>query len=146
MSTARRPRGLRGVARVGLLAAWVVFWLNTALFPCCAVAATLLTGHAESGSQSAPTPLPPHYSDAANFEPLGYGPDSPCNYTLIPDSPIIAANEVLTPDRSPLQWFAIDAPFATGFIAVHRAADFTLERAPPPPPLRLYQRNQRLLI
>jgi hypothetical protein len=131
---------------VGLIAVLAVFWFNTALFPCCAVAATLLTGHAESGSQSAPTLLPPHYSDAANFEPLGYGPDSPCGYTLIPDPSIVGANEVLTPDRSPLEWIAIYASAAMSFTAVHRAADFTLARASPPPSLRLYQRTQRLLI
>lgn len=143
---ARRPRALRGFARAGLVMVWVVFWLNTALFPCCAVAAAVLAGQADSGSQSASAPLPLHYPGAANSVPLGYGPDSPCDYTLIPDSPIVAANEVLTPDRSPLQWFAVDAPVATSLTAVSDSANLALARAAPPPSLRLYQRTQRLLI
>ena len=43
-SEAGRPWGLRGFARAGLLVAWLVFWLNTALFPCCEVAAAVLHG------------------------------------------------------------------------------------------------------
>ncbi len=144
---AGRPRGLRGFARAGLVMAWAVFWLNTALFPCCEAAAAVRGGHADSGLQSASAATPQNHAGAANLEPLAYGPDSPCGHTLIPDPPIVGANEVLlAPDRSSLEWFAVDAPIATSFAAAHRAADFTLPRASPPPSLRLYQRTQRLLV
>lgn len=146
MSEAGRPRGLRGFARLGLVVAWVVFWLNTALFPCCEVAAAVLGGHADNGSQSASATPPLHHSDATHSEPLDHGPDSPCGYTLLSGPPLVGEHEVLTPDRSPLAWFAVDAPVATSFTAVHHSANLALARAGPPPPLRLYRRTQRLLI
>jgi hypothetical protein len=146
MSEARRPRGLRGFARVGLVVAWVGFWLNTALFPCCEVAAAVLGGHADKGSRSASAVPPLHPSDATQSEPLDHDPDSPCGYTLISESPLVGEYGVLTPDRSPLEWFAVDAPVATSLTAVNHPAYLALARAAPPPPLRLYLRTQRLLI
>jgi len=62
MSEAKQPRGLHGFARVGLVLAWVVFWLNTALFPRCEVAAAVLGGHADNGSRTASAAPPLHHS------------------------------------------------------------------------------------
>jgi len=146
MSTARRPRGLRGVARVGLLAAWVVFWLNTALFSCCEVAAAVLGGHVDNGSVSASAALPLQHSAAAQSEPLHQSPDAPCGNILISGPPLVGEHEVLAHDRSPLKWFIVDVPVATNLTAVNPSVIFALARASPPPPLRLYQRTQRLLI
>jgi hypothetical protein len=146
MSEARRPRGLRGFARVGLAVAWVVFWLNTVLFPCCEVAAAVLGGHADNGSRSASAAPQLHHSDGTHSEPLDHGPDSPCGYTLISGPPLVGEYGVLTPDRSPLEWFAVDAPVATSLTAVNHSANLALARAAPPPSLRLYLRTQRLLI
>ena len=146
MSEARQPRGLRGFARVGLVAAWVVFWLNTALFPCCEVAAAVLGGHADNGSQSASAAPPLQHSAATHSEPLDHSSDSPCGYTLISESPLVGEYEVLTPDRSPLEWFAVDAPVATSLTAANKSANLALARAASPPSLRLYLRTQRLLI
>ena len=146
MSEAGRPRGLRGFARVGLLAAWVVFWLNTALLPCCEVAAAVSGGYTNNESQSASAAPPLHPSDATHSEPLDHGPDSPCGTNLISGSPLVGAYEVLTPDRFPLEWLAVDAPVATRLTAVVHSANLTLARAAPPPPLHLYLRTQRLLI
>ena len=146
MSEAGRPRGLRGFARVGLVVAWVVFWLNTALFPCCEVAAAVLGGHADTGSQSASAAPPLHPSDATHSELLDHSPDSPCGTTLISVSPLVGEYEVLIPDRFPLEWFAADAPVAPSLTAVNHSTHLALARAAPPPPLRLYLRTQRLLI
>lgn len=146
MSEARRPRGLRGFARVGLVVAWVVFWLNTALFPCCEVAAAVLGGHADSGSRTASAAPPLHHSDATHSEPLDRSPDSPCGYTPISVPALAGEYEGLTPDRSPLEWFAVDAPVATNLTAVVHFANLVRARATPPPSLRLYLRTQRLLI
>ena len=146
MSEARRPRGLRGFARVGLVAAWVVFWLNTALFPCCEAAAAVLEGHADNGSQSASAAPPAHHTDATHSEPLHDSPESPCGDTLISVPPVAAAYLGLTPDRLPLAWFAVAAPVATGITAANHSANLALSRAFPPPSPRLYQRTQRLLI
>ena len=146
MSEARRPRGLRGFARVGLVMGWVVFWLNTALFPCGEVAAGVLGGHADNGLRSVSAAPPLHYSDATQSDPLDQNPDSPCGYTLISESPLVGEYEVLTPDRSPLEWFAVDAPVATSLTAANKSANLALARAASPPSLRLYLRTQRLLI
>ena len=146
MSEARQPRGLRGFARVGLVAAWVVFWLNTALFPCCEVVAAVLGGHADNGSRSASAAPPLQQSAATHSEPLDHGPDSPCGTILISASPLVGAYEVLTPDRFPMEWLAVDAPVATRLTAIDHSAHLALARAAPPPPPRLYLRTQRLLI
>ena len=123
-------RALHGFARMGLVAAWAVFFLNTALFPCSEVAAAVLDGHA----------------DATHAEPLDHAPDSPCASSLGGGPTLVGEHEILAPDRSPLGWFAIDAPVATSTTAVNHSANLALARADPPPSLRLYQRTQRLLL
>ena len=147
MSGAGRPRGPRGFARVGWVVAGVVFWLNTALFPCCEVAAAVLGGHADNGSRAASAALPPHHSDAKHSELMDHGPGSPCGYTLISGPPLVGEYKGPAPDRSPLERFAGDAAVATSLTAVNHAANLALARAAPPPPsLRLDLRTQRLLI
>jgi len=146
LSEARRPRGPRRFARVGLVAAWAIFWLNTALFPCSEVAAAVLGGHTGNGPQSASAAPPLHYSDVTYSEPLGSSPDSPCGTTLISGPPLVGEYEVLTLDRSPLKWFAVDAPVATILAAANRSANLALAQSALPPSLRLYLRTQRLLI
>jgi hypothetical protein len=123
-------RALHGFARMALVAAWAVFFLNTALFPCSEVAAAVLDGHA----------------DATHAEPLDHAPDSPCGSSFGGGPTFVGEHEVLAPDRSPLGWFAIDAPVATSPAAVNHSANLALARAAPPHSLRLYQRTQRLLL
>lgn len=132
--------------RAGLVVAWAMFWLNTALFPCCAVAAAVLSGHADNGSQSASDASSLHYSDATHSDPLDHSPDSPCGDTLSSGPPLVGEYQVLTSDPSPKEWFAVDVPAATGFTAANHSANLALARAAPPPSLRPYLRTQRLLI
>ena len=148
MSEPRQPRGLRRFARVGLLAAWLVFWLNTALFPCCEVAASVLGGHADNGSLSASAAPLLQHSAATHSEPLDQSPDSPCGYTLASGPPLVGEHEVPAPDRADLEWLAVDVPVAMSLTltAADPSANLALARASPPPPLRLYLRTQRLLI
>ena len=145
-SEASRPRGLRGVARLGLVVAWVAFWLNTALFPCFEVAAAALGGHVDNGSQSASAAPPPHYSDATHSESPDPSPDSLCGTTLISGPPLAGKHQVLTLDRSYLEWLAIDAPVAPSLTAINHSANLPHARAALPPSLPLYLRTQRLLI
>jgi len=92
---------------------WVVFWLNTALFPCFEVAAVVLGGHADNGSQSASAASSLHDSNATYYsEPLDHSSDAPCGYTLISGPPTVGEHEALTSDRSHLEWLAVDAPAA----------------------------------
>lgn len=137
---------LRGLARLALMSGWVVFWLNTALFPCCEVAAAVLGGHADNGSRSASAAAPPHYSGATHSEPLGQRPDSPCAYSLSAEPALGGDYEVLTSDRSPQEWFAVDLAVATSRTLVNYSANLAHARASAQPSLRLYLRTQRLLL
>ena len=133
-------------ARVVLVLAWAVFWLNTALFPCCEVAASILGGHAGNGTQSVPAAQPVHHADTTHSEPSDHSPDSPCSDTLVTGIVIVGAYEVLTPDRSPLTWFAGEAGVASSLTAITHSPRLVPREYPPPPPLRLYLHTQRLLI
>ena len=141
-----RPRGLRGFARVGLVAAWVALWANTALFPCCEVAAAVLGGHAGNVSQSVSVVQPAHYPDDTHSGTPVHNPGSPCGYSLSAGPTIVGEYVVPPADRSLEEGFAADAPVATRFTAIDRSANLALARAVPPRSLRLYQRTQRLLI
>jgi len=125
---------------------WVVFWLNTALFPCGEVAAGVFGGHADNGSRSTSAAPPLHDFDATQSEPLDHSPDSPCGYNLISGPPLVGEHEVQTTDRPPLEGIAVNAPVATSLTVANHSADLALARAAPPPSLRLYLRTQRLLI
>lgn len=144
--SAARPSGRPRFARVILVLAWAVFWLNTALFPCCEVAAAILGGHAEHGSQPVSTAQSAHHPDTAHAETSDHSPDSPCSDTLISGLSVVGEYEILIPERSPLAGFAADTRVALRFVA----EDYSAYPAPrewrPPPPLCLYLRTQRLLI
>ena len=143
---AQRLRDLRGLARSGLIAAWVVFWLNTALFPCCEVTAAILGGHADSALQSPSAGQPSHHSDSASSEQPAPSPEAPCADALSADPPLAGEDGVRVPESSSMEWFAMDAPAATHFTWTHRAESFALARASPPPSLHPHLRTQRLLI
>lgn len=140
-----KPRGLRGAARAAMIAAWVVFWLNTALFPCCEVIAAVLGGHADSAMQTSTSAPPSHHSDSTHSDPPHHGPDAPCDETLSANPLLSGENAARTPERSSVEWSAIDAPVNARF-APTRAESFALARAWPPPLLRPHLRTQRLLI
>ena len=143
---AGRPRGPRGFARVILVLAWAALWLNTALFPCCEVAAAVLGGNADNGSLTVSAGPTLHHADAAHSEPLDPCPVSLFGDTLISGLPLVGAYEGLTRDRSPVEWYAVDAPVDTSLTAVNDPANLALAQAAPPPSLHLYLRTQRLLI
>ena len=148
MSETRRSRVLRGFARSGLMVAGAVFWLNTALFPCCEVTAAVLDGHAANESQSDPVAPSQHHHDAEQSDPGDHSPEPPCGDALTPGLALVGGHEVLAPDRSSHKWFPVDAPVATTLTAVNDSVTLALARAVPrpPPSLHFYQRTQRLLI
>jgi hypothetical protein len=96
-----RPSGPPRFARVILVLAWAVFWLSTALFPCCEVVAAVLGGHAETGSQPVATTQSAHHPDTAHAETSDHSPDLPCSDTLISGLSVAGGHEILTPERSP---------------------------------------------
>lgn len=119
-----------GFAPLGLVAAWAVFILNTALLPFCEVAAAVPGAHAGTTHVE-----PPHDS-----------PDSPCGPSLSGGSTVVDAYGAPSPDRSPLGWSAVEAPVAASIAAVTYSANLALARDAPSLSLRLYQRTQRLLL
>jgi len=123
----------------------MVFWLNTALFPCCEVAAADLGERTGSALSSVSAVEPAHHAGTHSESPAD-NPGSPCGDTLISGSPHVALDEVLTPDRLPLEWFTVDAPVVTSVTAVTHSATLALVRAALPPSPRFYLRTQRLLI
>lgn len=131
---------------MALMVGWIVFWLNAALFPCGEVIPAAFGAHAGNVSQSVSAVQPAHHPDDTHSGARVHSPDSPCAYSLGAGPPLVGGADVLTADRSSLEWFAVDARIATSITAVNRAADLVLARAVPPPSLRLYLRNQRLLI
>ena len=139
-----RPWGLRGCARRALVLAWVIFWFNTALFPCCEAVAAAFGNHSDDVSQSVSAAQPAHASDDTYSGCPMHSPDLPCGYTLSAGPTSVGMYALLGPDNSSLGWFAIDAP-AAALIAVSHAETLA-PREPPPRPHRLYQRTLRLLI
>ena len=146
ISEAKRPQGLRGFARVALMSAWVVFWLNTALFPCYETVAAAIGGYPDSVSQSVSNAQPMHnYGAAGTYsERSDPSPYPPCGYTLSTGPASVGMHALPATDHSPLEWFAIDAPVPSLITASH--AENLAPRGNPPPPLRLYLRTLRLLI
>ncbi len=142
---AKRPWGLRGFARRALVLAWIIFWINTALFPCCEAVAAAFGDHSDDVSQSVSLALPAHASDDTHSERPHHSPDAPCGYTLSVGPTSVGMSALLAPDDSSLQCFAIDAPAAPALTAVSQA-EYLAPREPPPQPHRLYQRTLRLLI
>lgn len=100
-----------GFAPLGLVAAWAVFILNTALLPFCEVAAAVRGGHAGT----------------AHVEPPHDSPDSPCG--LSGGSTVVDAYGAPSPDRSPLGWSAVEAPVAASIAAVTSSANLALARS-----------------
>ena len=142
---ASRPLRRRSSAHLVLVMAWLAFWLNTALFPCCEALAEALTEHADTPSQSATGERIPHQSNEVHAEHLNPDPSMPCEETVRSVAAIPDAYAQLTPT------FDLELLAITGSVGIDvRAPDHSAIRAPrnynPPPPFRIYQRTQRLLI
>jgi len=130
-----------------MLLAWVVFWTNTALFPCCEAIAAAFGEHSNSVSQSVAGAQPTHHSDASHSERPQHSPESPCDYALNAGPAIVDGEHAALPrDRVQLVWLAIDTSVAPDLTAVNYAAISAPREYRPPLPSRLYLHTQRLLI
>lgn len=141
----RRPlRRCRG-ARVVLVLAWVVFWVNTALFPCCEALAAAFGGHSDSVSHATSAAEPAHHSDGSHTERQDQNPSPHC-VTLNAEAAIDGVYAAPLTDRVDLDWFASATLVAPGLPAVNHSASLAPRDYHPPPPFRRYLHNQRLLI
>ena len=146
VSGTKRPRS-RFRSSHAMVLAWFVFWLNTALFPCCEAFSAAFGGHSESISQSVPAAQPAHHSDESNSGDPRHSPESPCDYALNAGPAIIDGESAALPtDRVQLAWFAIDTSVAPALTAVNLAAHRVPREYHLPPQSRLYLHTQRLLI
>lgn len=143
VSEARRPRGLRGFARRALVLTWVIFWINTALFPFHATAAAAFGGHADSVSQSFSAAKPSLASNETNPEHPHHRLDSPCDNTLSIRSMSVGMHAALSTDHISPEWTATDPPTVPGLTAANHSAILSSRTTPP---FRLYLHTQRLLI
>lgn len=141
-----RPLRQGRFARMVLVLAWVVFWVNTALFPCCESLAAAFDEHSDSVSQSTSAAQPAHHSDETHSEHSDQSPSSHCDYALDAGLAISGAYAALPTDRVDFHWFAITAPVAPGLTAVNYSAYLALRDYHPPPPFHRYLHTQRLLI
>ena len=145
-SRTRRPSGHCGSARLVLMLAWVAFWLNTALFPCCEALAAALSNHSDISSQPASGAQSAHHSAEAHVEHVHPSPSSPCKDTVKSVSAIPGAYAQLpTSDFQP-EWFAIDGPVASDLKTPDQSAILAPREYQPPPLSRVYLQTQRLLI
>ena len=145
-SGATRALGQRRSARLVLVAAWVAFWLNTALFPCCEALAAALVGHSDIPSQLAIGKGPPHDSGETHAAHVHHNQSIPCKTNVKSVSAISGTYALMPADH-----FHPVLLLSEGFVVADlRPLDHSAIRAPrnyhPPPPFRLYLQTQRLLI
>ena len=146
VSGTKRPRSRFRPVHVMVLA-WVVFWVNTALFPCCEALAAAFGGHSDSFSQSVTAAQPAHHSDESHSERPQRSPESPCDYALNAGPVTVDGESAALPtDRAQLAWFAIDTSVPPDLTAANYAAIRAPREYHPPPQSRLYLHTQRLLI
>lgn len=136
-----RPRVTRRFAHVTMILAWVVFWLNTAFFPCCYAVAAFGDNSAYV-SQAASATSPAHYADETHTDRPDHRPYSPCGYSFTAQPTDVG---MLASEHAPLKWSVIDAPVFSGVTAEIRSENLA-PRGNPPPYVRPYLREQRLLL
>ena len=141
-----RPRGRYRSAHVMVLA-WIVFWVNTALFPCCEALAAAFGHHSDTPSQSVSAAQPSHLSDDSHSKRVQRSPESPCENALNAEPATTNGQSAALPaDRFQWVWFAVATSAAPDLRAVNHAVYLALRDYHPPPPFRLYLHTQRLLI
>lgn len=129
--------------------AWVAFWLNTVLFPCCEAFAAAFDDHADDVSQSVSTAPQDHHAGAKTSERPHHSPGTPCDRAFNAEPTLGGEYAWLPTDRAHQEWVAISVTSVVGPPAVAQAAILALRDYHPPPRLatvRLYLRTQRLLI
>ena len=143
----RKPKGkpplrLRRLARVTVVLAWIVFWLNTALFPCCEAVAAGLGG--QPPMQAVSGTHPAHASGETHPDHPDDSHNSPCGVVVSAAPATLGQADVLS---APQPDIVSTAPGAA--ISLLPAADSTSTAIPdpaPPPKVPLYLRELRILL
>jgi len=140
----RRPRGLGQSSRATVVLAWLAFWLNTAIFPCCQAFAANVSDPDGSISQSASYDHTSLDFDAAHPGQPDHSPFSPCGFFVSTIPATISQAAFLAADHT--SWQSIVPPVtASSFpVALNVANSFTPREIPPP--VRLYLRGLNLRL
>ena len=141
-SGTRRPDRQRGVARVVVVLAWLAFWLNTALSPCCeAIAAGI-------GDQPAPQAVsdahPAHNHDETHTDSSDQGPNPPCGHVVSAVPADFAQAAVFAAEHQNFVTITPDSISAL-FPAVASALSL-FAYSTPPPQIQLYLRDLRIRL
>lgn len=132
-----------------LMLAWLAFWLNTLLFPCCEALAAAFDDNTDAVSHSTSvTPQVPHLDETQSERPH-HGPGTPCDRILHADPAIAGEHAGLPTNRAHQEWFVISVSSTVGPPTLEKAVIRAFrDYHPPPPPAkaRLYLHTQRLLI
>ena len=143
------PLRRRRSAHVTLVFAWVAFWLNTALVPCCEAFAAAFDGHTDVVTQSISGAKQAQLPDLMHSESPYHSPASPCADAFDAGPAINGVVVGPSADRVDQQWAAIPVIFAVCLTSPNLSGN--LARSDYRPPLlpanvRLYLHTQRLLI
>ena len=130
-----------------LALAWMAFWLNAALIPCCEAFAATPDDQAGVVVHAITKAEHTHVTHDAPAEATHHAPDSPCGPTLH-DGPATYGEHVGLPsERVDLEWDAAYLLFANSLFAKHQTAKLArVVYNPWPRKSRLYLQTQRLLI
>src|SRR5450759_128508 len=128
----KRPRHMRRFAHVTTILAWVVFCLNTAIFPCCQAFAGVFGDHSESISQPA---LHDHVSQDCDGDHPGqpnHSPYSPCSSFVSANPAAISQATFLATNHTSWKSIAPAAAVSLVPVALNFANSFTPREIPPP--------------
>lgn len=144
-----RPPCRRRAAHFVLVLAWVAFWINTALCPCCETLATTLDTHSDDVAESLSASTHIHNVSDSHKEQPDHRSDSPCGHAVNAEPTINSPYAGIPQAQSDLYLDAVYVNITCQRIALVHSATLAFFDYHPPPPYegsRLYLQTQRLLI
>ena len=136
-------------AHMALIFAWLAFWINAAILPCCEAFAATSDDHADAGAQSVSVSAQTHGSSNSHREHPQQDPDSRCGHTINAEPAINSEYAGVPTSRVHLQWDAMTVNVAAVTATATQSAKLAMYDYHPPPPhgnFRLYLQTLRLLI
>ena len=141
-SATRHLRAPGGFARVVVVLAWVMFWLNAAFTPCCEALAVGFGG--QSAAQLVSSAQPAHDSAETNTHHPDHSHNSPCDL-VISAGPAVMGQALVLPAEQ-LDFVSI-TPGVVISLTPALVCAFSLTAYPTPPPkVPLYLRDLRIRL
>lgn len=127
-----------------MVLAWVTFWLNTALFPCCEAFAAAFDDHSDDETQTVSASVHIHDGDEPRSEHSHHNPGPPCSHAFSAGPAINGEYAGLPAYRVELAGYAVLVPRSFIVIALTQSVVLALRDyhpAPPPATVSLYLQN-----